>query len=82
MDGERFEPSDFLIGIPVGAVVFSIIGAFAFWLITLFINFVSGDIPEFGGPIGTLLLIGGAVAGVLWRRRDRLAKERRSRDIP
>ena len=81
MEDEGFKLSDFLIGVPVGAVVFWIIGVFVSWLIMLLINFLTGDIPEFGDGVGTLLLIAGAVAGVLWRRRDRLAKARQSRDI-
>ena len=76
---DDFRPADFLIGVPVGAVVFWIIGAFVLWLIVLFINFVSGDIPEIADGVGTLMLIGGAVAGVFWRRRDRLAKARKSK---
>ena len=79
---EDFKPSDFLIGAPVGAVVFWMIGVFVLWLIALAINFASGDIPEIGDWVGALMLIAGAVAGVVWRRRDRLAKVRKSSDTP
>lgn len=86
MEDRNFTLWDLVIGALVGVFVFGLIGGVVLWLVARLITWITGDIPELGEPAGTLLasviVVGSAVAGVFSRRRDRLAKARRSRDTP